>query len=92
MAIPKLDAAAIHDRAKRITSAPASARPAMIAKTRADVTDLAAQLDTQLTWLFEHPNHPRFPELEDRWLADLKHYEAACDVLNNIATQKEIAA
>lgn len=92
MALPKLDAAAIHDRAKKIMSAPVSARPAMIAKTRADVTDLAAQLDTQLTWLFEHPTHPRFTELEDRWLADLEHYEAACDVLNGVATQKEMAA
>lgn len=64
----------------------------MVAKVRADVTELAAQLDTQLTWLFEHPNHPRFTELEDRWLADLTHYESACDVLNGVATQKEIAA
>lgn len=92
MAIPKIDAAAIHDRATKIKRAPASARPAMAAKVRADVTELAAQLDTQLTWLNEHTTHPRFTELEDRWLADLKHYEAACDVLSNVATQKEMAA
>ena len=86
------NAAAICARVEKITSAPASARPAMIAKARGDVTELAAQLDTQLTWLFEHPTHPRFTELEDRWLADLKHYEAACDVLSSVATQKEMAA
>jgi len=87
-----LNAAAICDRTKKITSAPASARPAMIAKARGDVTDLAAQLDTQLTWLNEHPTHPRYTELEDRWLADLKHYESTCDVLNGVATQKGLAA
>lgn len=92
MTVAKLDAAAIHERAKKIIGAPASAQPAMTAKVRRDVSDLAAQLDTQLTWLFEHPNHPRFPELEDRWLGDLKHYEAARDVLNNVATQKGLAA
>ncbi len=92
MATPKHDAAAIRARAEKITSAAPKARPAMIAKVRADVTELAAQLDTQLTWLFEHPAHPRFTELEDRWLADLKHYEAACDVLSSVATQKEMAA
>ena len=92
MATAKLDAAAIHDRATKIHQAPQSARPAMVAKVRADVADLAAQLDTQLTWLFEHPKHPRFFEFEDAWLADLTQYEAACDVLNSVVTQKEIAA
>lgn len=92
MATPTLDAAAIRDRAETIKRAPASARPAMIAKVRADVIALFAQLDTQLTWLFAHPAHPRFAELEARWIADLAHYAAASDVLNSIATQKEIAA
>lgn len=55
-------------------------------------TELAAQLTTQLEWLHSNAGHHQFAAFEDRWLADLAIYEAACDAINQRYEQKEIAA
>lgn len=88
----KIDAEIIRNRAKAIGQAPMAARPAMCAKSAGENRQLAAQLETQLEWLYTHPDHPRFGEYESAWLTDLLHYEAACDVLAGVAGQQEIAA
>lgn len=78
---PTIDAAAIARQASAITTAPRGARPAMVRAVTERISDLEAQLARQYDWLGENPDDPRVPEFTDRWIADLQHYQAACDAL-----------
>lgn len=87
----KLIAADVRAKAERIASAPASARAAMGRATKPDVEALSEQLGTQYDWLNDHPEHPNHETYFEQWRADLTHYEAACNALNQI-TQLELVA
>lgn len=88
----KIDAQSIRFKADNIMRVPADMRPSMARALRPQVIALAGQLNTQHEWLFANQEHPRFTEFEDQWLTDLRHYEAACDVLAGIPEQKGLAA
>ena len=88
----KISAAGIHSKADNIMRVPADMRPSMARALRPQVIALAGQLTRQHEWLFANKDHPRFTEFEDHWLTDLRHYEAACDVLAGIPEQKGLAA
>jgi hypothetical protein len=88
----KIDATTIRAKAEQITTAQPAMKLGMAKVLRVQVDALTAQLNTQYAWLNDHPNHPQVETFEAQWIADLQHYEAACDVLAGIATQQEIAA
>ena len=88
----KIDAAEIKVKAERIKDAPPAMKLGMAKVLRVQVDALIVQLNTQYAWLNDHPNDSRAETFETQWIADVKHYEAACDVLAGIATQQELAA
>jgi len=88
----KIDAATIRAKAEQITTAQPAMKLGMAKVLRVQVDALIVQLNTQYAWLNDHPNDPRAEAFEAQWIADVKHYEAACDVLAGIATQQELAA
>lgn len=47
-----------------------------------DIPEIAAmveRLERGWRWFEENPGHPQFEQWEDRWIAWLREYEAACD-------------
>ena len=76
-----INAAQIAEHAAGIHAAPDAARPVMAASVRKQIAALVAQLDKQFDWLGKNQSHTQWTEFFDRWEADLRHYEAACDAL-----------
>lgn len=76
-----INAAQIAEHAAGIHTAPDAARHAMTASVRKQIAALDAQLDKQFDWLGKNQQHAQWTEFFDRWEADLRHYEAACDAL-----------
>lgn len=44
-----------------------------------EIGAMADRLERGWTWFEENPGHPQFAAREDRWIAWLREYEAACD-------------
>jgi hypothetical protein len=88
----KVDAQSIRFKADNIMRVPLEMRGSMAKALRPQVAELAAQLDRQYEWLGANTNHARHAEFEDQWIRDLRHYEAAVDVLDGIPEQKGLVA
>lgn len=89
-----IDAAAIVRQTRAIRTALPSARHAMAAAMLKKIVALDAQLDRQYEWLGANPKHPDVMKHTDTWIADLKHYQEAWNVLNDLpnATQERLIA
>ena len=76
-----LDAASIAQQARAVPLAAESVRGAMRTAATNKIAALVAQLNKQFAWLGKNQQHAQWTEFFDRWEADLRHYEAACDAL-----------
>lgn len=89
-----IDAAAIARQAKAISDQAPDVRLAMANTVRGRIKELETQLDRQFVWLGQNQSHDQWSEFYDRWQADLRHYERACDALKTAptATQERLIA